>query len=188
MSDLFTKAIVLSNHDFEAEHQLSDSLCGIVFLGTPHAGSDLAKFALALGYFIKLSLVKSPNTSNIAVLKNDSEVLAGIQQSFSVAITKRERLEKKPLDIHCCIEENPVHGLGRVRVYRTRLQSHPLMSIQRVVEPDSARFPGYHTSSTIPADHMSMTKFQHSSQVGYERLSDRLRRWVDAFQEDTGTA
>lgn len=121
-----SKAIVLSSNDFEAEHQLSDSLHGIVFLGTPHAGSDLSNFALALGYFIKFSLVKSPNTSNIAVLKKDSEVLAGIQDSFSIAITKRERLEKKPLAIHCCIEENPVQGLGRVSVHRRRLQLFPL--------------------------------------------------------------
>lgn len=102
---------------------------GIVFLGTPHAGSDLTGLALALGYFIKLSLVKSPNTSNVAVLKRDSEVLAGIQDSFSKAITKRERSEKKRLAIHCCIEENPVQGLGRVSVNRPPPQSPHLISI-----------------------------------------------------------
>lgn len=180
--------MVLSNHDFEAEHQLSISLHGIVFLGTPHAGSDLAKFALGLGYFLKLSLVKTPNTSNIEILKKDSEVLAGIQDSFSIAITRRERLESKYLAIHCCIEENPVQGLGRVSIQRSQLQPCLLTSIERVVEPASAHFPGYHTSSTIPADHMSMTKFQHSSDVGYERLSDRLRRWTDEIREGTGTA
>lgn len=125
----FTKAIVLSNHDFEAEHQLSDSLHGIVFLGTPHAGSDMTKFALALSYIIKLSLVKNPNTSNIAVLKKDSEVLADIQDSFMKAITGRQVQGKKSLAIHCCTEENPVQGLGRVSVHGTPLQSPPLISI-----------------------------------------------------------
>ena len=86
-------------------------------MGTPHAGSDLTKFALALGYFIKLSLVKKPNLSNVAILEKDSEVLAGIQDSFSTVITKRARLEGKHLAIHCCIEENPVPGLGRVSRY-----------------------------------------------------------------------
>ena len=118
----FAKAIVLSSHDFEAEHQLSNSLHGIVFLGTPHAGSDLSKFALGLGYFLKFSLVKTPNTSNIKILTKDSEVLAGIQESFGIAITKRERLERKRLAIHCCIEENPVQGLGRVSIQRSQLE------------------------------------------------------------------
>lgn len=165
------QAIVLSYHDFEAEHFLSVSLLGIIFLGTPHAGSSLSKFALALGHIIQFSVVKSPNMSNLDVLKKDSEVLAGIQKTFQTAIEKRARLEKRRLEIHCCIEENTVQGLGR-----------------RVVEPDSAAFPGYHTSSTIPADHMSMTKFQHSNQVGYKRLSDRLRRWIDDIRSDTGMA
>ena len=85
-----------------------------MFLGTPHAGSDMSKFALALNYIIKVSLVKSPNTSNLAILEKDSEVLAGIQDSFSTAITKRERVEKKPVEIHCCTEELPIKWLGRV--------------------------------------------------------------------------
>ena len=74
-------------------------------------------------------MVKSPNTRNIAILKKDSEVLAGIQDSFSVTMAKREREDRKHLEIHCCIEENPVQGLGRVSVYRPRLQSPPLISI-----------------------------------------------------------
>ncbi len=124
---IFAKAIVLSYHDFEAEHQLSDSLHGIVFLGTPHAGSDLSKFALALGYFINFSVVKSPDTSNLAVLEKESEVLASIQDSFSKAITKRERLEKKHLEIHCCIEEKPMKGLGHVSVLHPWLHAPPLI-------------------------------------------------------------
>lgn len=125
----FIKAVVLSTDDLEIEHQLSETLHGIIFLGTPHAGSDLSKFALALGYFIKFSLVKSPNTSNIAVLKKDSEVLAAIQDAFSVAIAKRERLERKPVQIHCCIEENPVQGLERVSEHPPGLHRSPLIPI-----------------------------------------------------------
>ena len=87
-----------------SEAELLDSLHGIVFLGTPHAGSDLSKFALALGYFINSSMVKSPNTSILAVLKKDSEVLAGIQDSF------RRMMENKYFKIHCCIEEKSIEG------------------------------------------------------------------------------
>ena len=108
------QAVVLSSQKFEEEHLLFDSIYGIMFLGTPHAGSDLAKYALALGHIIKISLVKSPNMSNLSALEKDSEILAGIQEAFITAITRRERVEKKRVEIHCCIEELPIQGLGRV--------------------------------------------------------------------------
>ena len=118
----------MSSETFEAEHQLSVSLYAVMFIGTPHAGSDLAKFALALGYIVKSSLVKKPNLSNIAVLERDSEVLAGIQESFSIAITKRAMLERKYVKIHCCIEEDPVRWLGCVSIIYlrpSRFHLHP---------------------------------------------------------------
>ena len=118
---------MLSCHHLEKENQLSDSLLGIIFLGTPHAGSSLSKFALALGHFIQFSVVKSPNISNLDVLKKDSEVLAGIQKTFQTAIEKRGRQEKRRLQIHCCTEEKPVQGLERVSVLGPWLQSHMLM-------------------------------------------------------------
>lgn len=108
------QAIILSSETFEAEQYLSDSLLGIMFIGTPHAGSDLASFALTLGYLIRLSLVKKPNVSNLKVLEKDSETLAGIQESFSTLLTKRQRLDHRSIEIHCCLEEEPVSGLGHV--------------------------------------------------------------------------
>ena len=115
LSNIHAKAFVLSYHDYKEEHQLSDSFYGIVFLGTPHAGSDFTKFALSLGFLV--NLVKSPNTSNIGVLEKDSEVLAGIQNSFGVAITKRAEIEKKHIEIYCCTEEKPLKGLSHVSVH-----------------------------------------------------------------------
>lgn len=88
-----------------------------MFLGTPHAGSDLTKFALAVGYFVKFSLTKKPNTSNLSILKRDSEVLAGIQDSFSSMLSKREETLHYPrLAIYCFIEEKPITGLETVSV------------------------------------------------------------------------
>lgn len=56
---------------------------GILFLGTPHSGSDLAPYADALGFFVSLTMVKHPNRSNLKVLRSDCETLAGISESFS---------------------------------------------------------------------------------------------------------
>ena len=148
---------MLSCNTFEAEHQLSHSLLGIIFLGTPHAGSDLPNFALALGDFIKFSAVKSPNTSNIDVLKKDSEVLAGIQKTFQIAIEKRGRLEGRRLEIHCCTEEKPVQILGRVSVLSPWLQSHMLMHYLAYCRASFGGFSGlphveYHSSRPYEHD------------------------------------
>lgn len=88
-----------------------------MFLGTPHAGSDLTKFALAVGYFINLSVFKSPNLSNVQILKRESEVLASMQESFSALLSKWAETSgySRPA-IYSFIEERPVTGLGRVRL------------------------------------------------------------------------
>ena len=108
------QACILAYESLEADHQLFDSLVGIMFLGTPHSGSGLAKFALALGFFIKFSMVKTPNNSNLAILKRDSEVLAAVQDSFGTLLQRRTLFGSKALHIHCCIEEKPVPILGAV--------------------------------------------------------------------------
>jgi hypothetical protein len=88
-----------------------------MFLGTPHAGSDLSKFALAIGYIINLSVFKSPNLSNVHILKRDSEVLASMQESFSALLSRwTETLGCSRPAIYSFIEEKPVTGLGRVRL------------------------------------------------------------------------
>jgi len=88
-----------------------------MFLGTPHAGSDLTKFALAVGYLINLSVFKSPNLSNAQILKRESEVLTSMQESFSsLLLNWTERLGYSRPAIYSFIEEKPVTGLGRVRL------------------------------------------------------------------------
>ncbi len=88
-----------------------------MFLGTPHGGSNLALFVLAMENLIKMSLVKPANTSNLEILKHDSQTLAAIQESFSTYLMGRERSTDpsiQPTSIHCGIEEKPVMALGQV--------------------------------------------------------------------------
>ena len=157
-----------------------------MFIGTPHAGSDFTKFALTLRYLIRLSLIKKPGLSNLKVLKKNSETLAGIQESFSTLLTTRQRLDDRSVEIHCCIEEKPVSGARPRKTSSIHLLGRMLTSfIQRVVEPASAHFPGYHTYDTIPANHIAMTRFRNRGDVGYDRISKRLKRWVAQAQKNT---
>jgi tRNA A37 threonylcarbamoyladenosine biosynthesis protein TsaE len=55
-----------------------------------------------------------------------------------------------------------------------------------VVTPEYAIIPGYN-STTIPANHMDMTKFANKTEVGYQRVLGRLMDWVSGIESTDGT-
>ena len=83
----------------------------MLFLGTPHYGSDLAAWA-ALGTRIA-STLKHTNKAIVNLLERDSEVLAGIQDGFAHALESRKE-RGQPIVISCFIESKPVSGIGLV--------------------------------------------------------------------------
>lgn len=85
---------------------------GIVFLGTPHRGAGLARWAELLSRHI--GLVKQTNTEIVAVLRQDSEVLARIQDSFQTMILAHNKEDQGPINITCFFEELPLPGIGQV--------------------------------------------------------------------------
>lgn len=70
---------------------------GIVFLGTPHHGAGFAKWAELLAKSI--GLLKQTNPQIVAVLKNNSEVLARIQDGFHTIIRSRVQDGLQPIGI-----------------------------------------------------------------------------------------
>lgn len=102
--------------------KILDSTCGIVFLGTPHHGSGLARWAEALSR--SLGLVKQTNTNLLSVLKQDSEVLARIQDDFHTMIKARETEGTLPIKITCFFEELPLHAVGLVGSENPGFLSH----------------------------------------------------------------
>ena len=89
-----------------------DSTRGIIFLGTPIHGADLAKWAEALAKSI--GLLKQTNPQILTVLKNDSEVLARLQDSFHAMIRSRNQDRLQSIEITCFYEELPLRGVGIV--------------------------------------------------------------------------
>ncbi|KAE8366417.1 Alpha/Beta hydrolase protein [Aspergillus caelatus] len=138
-------------------HNILDSTCGIVFLGTPHHGSGLARWAEALSR--SLGLAKTTNTNLVSVLKRDSEVLARIQDDFHTMIKARETEGPLPIKITCFYEEMPLHAIGLV------------------VPQDSAILPGY-IPIGIHSDHMGMTKFASAEDPGFIAVCSELKRWT----------
>ncbi|KAE8156908.1 hypothetical protein BDV40DRAFT_293146 [Aspergillus tamarii] len=141
-------------------HNILRSTRGIIFLGTPHHGASLAKWA----DFVcrSISLVKQTNSEIVNVLKRDSEVLARIQDGFHTMVRS---VGPPPIEVTCFYEEVPVLGVGLV------------------VPQDSAVLPGY-VPIGIHSNHMDMTKFSSVDDPGFMAICGELRRW----SKDTGGA
>jgi hypothetical protein len=93
-------------------HKILRSTLGIIFLGTPHHGAGLAKWAEVVARSI--GLVKQTNPDILEVLRRDSEVLARIQDGFHTMVKARKLVEPPPIEVICFYEELPVLGFGLV--------------------------------------------------------------------------
>ncbi|CAI4216051.1 unnamed protein product [Parascedosporium putredinis] len=129
---------------------------GIAFLGTPHHGAALARWAELLSQSI--GIIKQTNTKIVQVLRQDSEVLARIQDEFHNMIMARSKGEH-PIEISCFFEELPLPGVGQV------------------VPQHSAILPGY-IPIGIRANHMDMVRFSSTDDAGFKAVCSELRRWI----------
>ncbi|KAL8653122.1 MAG: hypothetical protein Q9226_003975, partial [Calogaya cf. arnoldii] len=116
---------------------------GIVFMGTPHRGSDKTGYADLISKIASAAL-RQPNRKLVEVLKQDSDVLEAQRGSFSAI--------SKDMPIACIYETVPVKGIG----------------IQ--VPEYSACMDGFYVErEQIEANHMEMCKFNDPDDIGYRR-------------------
>ncbi|KAK4208648.1 hypothetical protein QBC37DRAFT_252923, partial [Rhypophila decipiens] len=153
---LIKNAICLSESSSE-EHlgQVHDNTIGIVFLGTPHRGSNMAVYAKLVADILKLSQ-KRVNPGLLALLKKDSDILAAIEDDFAIWLRKKGMT----FQITCFFEDLELLAFGAV------------------VTKDSARLPGY-TVLPIEANHMGMARFKSARDTGYQRILGELTRWLE---------
>jgi len=82
-----------------------------VFLGTPHAGSDLSKWGNVLTGISSIFL--KTNKEIVLVLNPGSEMLAVVQQDFHIMLETRREIGKK-IKIFCFYEKYRVSSVGEV--------------------------------------------------------------------------
>ncbi|KAI0898840.1 hypothetical protein F4806DRAFT_455761 [Annulohypoxylon nitens] len=131
-------------------NQIEKHTVGILFLGTPHRGSDLAPLAKALS-----NIVQASGKGIINVLEKDSAVLADLEDSF----TQWYDRNRARCELCCFFEELESRGIGIV------------------VKPESAIIAG-RPHGSIHASHSGMVKFPDSGDAGYMRVCGFLKRWV----------
>ncbi|MCJ1401268.1 hypothetical protein MMC11_004480 [Xylographa trunciseda] len=120
---------------------------GVIFLGTPHRGSDKAHLAQTLSSIV--SVVKKPNEKLQRTLDLDSDVLERQRISFAAQF--------KDLPTVCFFEEHPTPELGIV------------------VSQTSACMDGYNTTSiSIPDTHAGICKYSDKTNTGYRRTVGEL--------------
>ncbi|KAI1440073.1 hypothetical protein F5Y02DRAFT_363690 [Annulohypoxylon stygium] len=157
------KTIALSeNLTDHNSSQIGKHTIGIVFLGTPHRGVDLAPFAKALSNIVQAS-GKGINTNIIGVLERNSEVLAELEESF----TNWYERNRGRFELCCFFEELEFPGVGIV------------------VQRESAIISG-RPHGSIHANHSGMVTFSNSGDAGYERVCGFLKRWIQDRGTDEG--
>ena len=109
-----SQALVRSQQWASEAHLLLLCECtrGVIFLGTPHKGSELARWAKCLANVV--GVVKQANSSIVRQLEKDSEELERIQDNFDILLRSREAKALPPIHIKCFFEEKPITGIGQV--------------------------------------------------------------------------
>ena len=136
------------------------STYGILFLGTPHNGSNMAKWATLLESICSFALPKKFLDSSpqlVETLKSNNETLQNINRLFSDFLDR--------FHIYFFHEGKPMDLKG------TR---------QFIVDEDSAAptINGVERMG-IEADHSSMCKFDSENSPGYESVFDAIQRYAD---------
>jgi hypothetical protein len=63
---------------------------------------------------VVIGVLKQTNPQILAVLENDSEVLARVQDGFHTMVRSRNQSKLQPIEITCFFEELPLPGVGVV--------------------------------------------------------------------------
>jgi protein SERAC1 len=138
------------------------SVVGIVFLGTPHRGSDLAAWGSIVAKY--LHRIRSVNRNIIKTLELKSEVLASVEQDFQQLLLTPEHVNRTR--IFCFYEELAVPLVGKI-------------------VPDESAILEQYSNLSIHGNHMDMTKFSASTDNGYRAVCGVLKDWINQIEAMT---
>ncbi|OQO09996.1 hypothetical protein B0A48_04351 [Cryoendolithus antarcticus] len=158
LGGLVVKQALLTCLEDDAEaafRTITTSVRGILFMGTPHKGSQVAVWGARLAR--APSFFASFNLRILRELRSDATGLVRLQLGFERFLDRKGAA----LQVFCFIEEN-TYFRG-----------------QKIVDDDSATlWTRKHDRKFSHANHIEMTKFENAGEVGYSDVCDRLRRWM----------
>ncbi|KAK0749820.1 hypothetical protein B0T18DRAFT_389348 [Schizothecium vesticola] len=164
LGGIVTKRALLYSNDVRAHHHedfrsIFVSSYAIIFLGTPHNGSNLASWGRMVQYMSDVVIPRrfyETESILLKTLKKDNETLQSINNHF-LDIYQRFRIHM--------VHENHTTDIKGAKVY--------------VVDAASAspQLPGV-TYYGIEATHSGMAKFDGENAPGYRNVSTAIREWI----------
>ncbi|KAI1462466.1 hypothetical protein F4805DRAFT_474391 [Annulohypoxylon moriforme] len=153
-----------------AKKNLVTKVCGMIFLGTPFAGSKQARW-VEIGTKL-ISRVSTANEDLIETLQERSKKLIEINNNFTQLIKARDRsLPPRWIEIACYFEGIDTYVAKK--------------NIGSIVDSTSATLPGITPISINDKDHTSMSKFNDVSNPGFVDISGMLFRWIQDIDRIT---
>lgn len=185
LGGIVTKRALLYSNDVRAHHHedfrsIFVSSYAIIFLGTPHNGSNLANWGRMVQYMSDVVIPRrfyETESILLKTLKKDNETLQSINNHF--------------LDIYQRFRIHMVHENHTTDIKGAKYESPPPWDaidadISRVYVVDAAsaspQLPGV-TYYGIEATHSGMAKFDGENAPGYRTVSTAIREWI---AESTG--
>ncbi|KAI0543744.1 hypothetical protein F4679DRAFT_567608 [Xylaria curta] len=168
LGGLVSKQAILKSQNSAELHlrNLYNMTEGIMFLGTPHAGAWMARWAkITVDVF---GILKSTNPSLLDALQTRNELLHSLNQDFLTLLrTLREGPENgKKINVICFFEAYGYPGIGQI------------------VPKESATF-AFDLPISINANHSEMVKFTTTNDDGFQSVVAELARWTKGLSNTT---
>lgn len=94
-------------------NDIVNSTAGVIFLGTPHRGSNIANWGGLGADFAHIA--KDVNQAIVKLLKPESEILFELRNSFLKLVIRRAQGKRQALKVKCYFEELGMTLIGKVQ-------------------------------------------------------------------------
>jgi len=159
---LCKKAVLLSRAHYDADcRAVSESLLGLVFMGTPHGGSWVKQWADIPASV--LGLPAAPKTSLLKALATDPHALEAIQNDFLSLVSELTAQG------HC---------FKMVSFFEELPCGDPLVKISTM---ELVTLQGC-TALQLEGSHIGMARFGSTDDRGFKRLLGYLLRWTSSIR------
>ncbi|KAH0556307.1 hypothetical protein GP486_005765 [Trichoglossum hirsutum] len=145
-----------SESDGKIQQDLCNSTQAILFLGTPHRGSDYTDIGETIRHIVSTAGFDTAN-QNIRALEIDSGLLENCDERFQKLRTRHK------FEIHTFQE---AHGMKGTSIFNLN---------EKVVRDFSSSFPLESSKVTINANHLTMCKYSSRDDDGYGKIVRKLQ-------------